>query len=168
MGKCLLAFAVGFGAWAYASPSLAEIKLAYVDVRKAVESTKAGKKVKEELEKEFKKRETALKKRAEDIKKMSQDFEKKSAVLSDEARAKKQQSIQEEMLKYNQEVSQNTADIRKKEQDLMEPVFKRMQEVINKIAEKESISMVLQSRDNVIFAIKDLDLTDRVVKEFEK
>ena len=41
-------------------------------------------------------------------------------------------------------------------------------DVINKIAKKDKISMVLQSRDNVLFATKELDLTDRVVKEFEK
>lgn len=168
LGRWLLSIAVAMGVWGLSSAALAEVKIAYVDVRKAVEATKAGQKVKTELEGEFKKREKDLQKRADDIKKMTQDFEKKSAVLSDEARAKKQQEIQEEMLKYNQEVSKNTQDIRKKEQELMEPVFKRMQDVINKIAQAEGLSMVLQSRDNVIYAVKEMDLTDRVVKEFEK
>lgn len=148
--------------------ALAEQKIGFVDVRKAVEATKAGKKVKTELESEFKKREAALKKRAEDIKKMTEDFEKKSAVLSDDARGKKQQEIQEEMMKYNQEVAKNTSDIRKKEQDLMEPIFKKMQDVINEIAKKQDYSLVLQSRDNVLYAKKEVDLTDEVIKAFEK
>lgn len=147
--------------------ALAEQKIGFVDVRKAVESTKAGKKVKTELEAEFKKREKNLKKRAEDIKKMTEDFEKKSAVLSEDARGKKQQEIQEEMLKYNQEVAKNTSDIRKKEQDLMEPIFKKMQNVINDIAKKQDYSLVLQSRDNVLYAKKEVDLTDAVIKAFE-
>ena len=153
---------------AFSLSALAEVKVGFVDVRKAVESTKAGKKVKTELESEFKKRENALKKRADDIKKMTDDFEKKNAVLSDDARAKKQQEIQEEMLKYNQEVAKNTSDIRKKEQDLMEPIFKKMQTVINEIAQKEKYTLVLQSRDNILYAQKEIDLTDAVVTAFEK
>lgn len=145
-----------------------DLKIGFVDVRKAVESTKAGQKVKTELEKEFKKREKELQSRADDIKKMTTDFEKKSSVLSEDARMKKQQVIQEEMLKYNQEVSKNTADIRKQEQSLMEPVFKKMQKVINDLAKKEGYSLVLQSRDNVLYAVDDIDLTDKVVKAFEK
>lgn len=152
----------------FALQAFAEVKIGFVDVRKAVESTKAGKKVKTELESEFKKREKNLKKQADDIKKMTEDFEKKSAVLSEDARNKKQQQIQEEMLSYNQEVGKNTSDIRKKEQDLMKPIFEKMQTVINDIAKKENYTLILQSRDNVLYAQKEIDLTDKVVKEFEK
>jgi outer membrane protein len=146
----------------------AEMKIGFVDVRKAVESTKQGKKVKTELETEFKKREKELQKKADDIKKMTTDFEKKNAVLAEDARLKKQQEIQEEMLKYNQDVQKNTADIRKKEQDLMEPIFKKMQKVIDDVAKKENYTLVLQSRDNILYAVKEVDLTDSVVKAFEK
>lgn len=146
----------------------AELKIGFVDVRKAIESTKAGQKVKKDLEADFKKREKDLQKRANDVKKMNEDYEKKSLVLSDEAKLKKQQELQEEMMKYNQEVQKNTADLRKKEQDLMEPIFKKMQDVINNMAKKEGYSLILQNRENVLYATQDVDLTDKVVKEFEK
>ncbi len=152
----------------FTTAQAAEVKIGYVDVRKAIEGTKAGQKVKKDLEVDFKKREKDLQKRAEDVKKMNQDFEKKSLVLSDDAKMKKQQEIQEEMLKYNQEVQKNTTDLRKKEQELMEPIFKKMQEVINGIAKGEKYTLILQNRDNILFADKEIDLTERVVKEFEK
>ena len=146
----------------------AEIKIGFVDIRKAVEATSDGKEIKETLEKEFKKREKALKKQADNVKKMTEDYEKKSSVLSEDARLRKQQEIQEEMLKYNQDVQKNTQGIREKEQKLMKPVFEKMQKVINKIAEKEDYSLIIQNRDNVLFAKKEIDLTEKVVKAFEK
>jgi outer membrane protein len=148
--------------------SATEVKLGFVDVRKAIEDTKAGKKVKSDLDADFKKREKDLQKRADDVKKMQADYEKKSLVLSDEAKAKKQNELQEEMMKYNQEVQKNTADLRKKEQDLMEPIFKKMQDVINDIAKKENYTLIIQNRENILYAAQEIDLTDRVVKEFEK
>jgi outer membrane protein len=148
--------------------SAADVKIGFVDVRKAIEDTKAGKKVKSDLDADFKKREKDLQKRADDVKKMQADYEKKSLVLSDEAKAKKQSELQEEMMKYNQEVQKNTADLRKKEQELMEPIFKKMQDVINNIAKKESYTLIMQNRENILYAAQEIDLTDRVVKEFEK
>jgi outer membrane protein len=146
----------------------AELKIGFVDVRKAIETTKAGQKVKKDLEADFKKREKELQKRADDVKKMNTDYEKKSLVLSDEAKLKKQGELQEEMMKYNQEVQKNTADLRKKEQELMEPIFKKMQDVINDLAKKESYALIIQNRENILYASQEVDLTDKVVKEFEK
>lgn len=146
----------------------AEQKIGFVDIRKAIESTKAGKKVKADLESDFKKREKDLTKQADDIKKMNQDYEKKNLVLSDDAKVKKQQEINEEMMKYNQAVQKNTGDLRKKEQELMEPIFKKMQTVINQIAKDENYTLILQNRENILFAAKDIDLTDKVVEKFEK
>ncbi len=146
----------------------AEQKIGFVDVRKAIEATKAGKKVKGDLEVDYKKREKDLQKQAEDIKKMNQDYEKKNLVLSDDAKLKKQQEINEEMMKYNQAVQKNTGDLRKKEQELMEPIFKKMQTVINGIAKDENYTLILQNRENILFAAKDIDLTDKVVEKFEK
>lgn len=146
----------------------AEQKIGFVDIRKAIEATKAGKKVKADLEADYKKREKDLQKQAEDIKKMNQDYEKKNLVLSDDAKLKKQQEINEEMMKYNQAVQKNTGDLRKKEQELMEPIFKKMQTVINGIAKDENYTLILQNRENILFAAKDIDLTDKVVEKFEK
>ncbi|MEK6554403.1 MAG: OmpH family outer membrane protein, partial [Bdellovibrionota bacterium] len=70
----------------FATAQAADIKIGYVDVRKAIETTKSGQKVKKDLEGDFKKREKELQKRAEDVKKMNQDYEKKSLVLSDDAK----------------------------------------------------------------------------------
>lgn len=146
----------------------AEQKIGFVDIRKAIEATKAGKKVKTDLEADFKKREKDLTKQADDIKKMNQDYEKKNLVLSDDAKLKKQQEINEEMQKYNVAVQKNTGDLRKKEQELMEPIFKKMQTVINTIAKDENYTLILQNRENILFAAKDIDLTDKVVQKFEK
>lgn len=148
--------------------SAAELKVGFVDVRKAVEATKAGQKAKKDLEADFKKREKELQKLADDVKKMNADYEKKSLVLSDEAKLKKQQEIQEGMTKYNLEVKKNTDDLRKKEQELMEPILQKMQEVISRIAEKEGYSLIIQNREIIAYASKDSDITDKVVKEFEK
>jgi outer membrane protein len=147
----------------------AEVKIGYVDMQKAIQSTSAGKKAKEQLEKEFKKRKKELAKKEADLKKMSEDLEKKAMVLSDDVRLKKQQSFQEEMLKYREMVGKSQAEIQKKERDLTLPIVKKLQGIIQEVAEKEGYTMILEKAEqSVLWAKSDVDLTDEVIKRFDK
>jgi len=165
--KALLLMGVFFvSASAY---SAADIKIGYIDMQKAIQTTSAGKKAKKNLEKEFKKRKKELEKRQADIKKMGKDLEKKSMALSDDVRLKKQQELQKEMVGYQELVGKSQVDIQKKERDLTMPIIKKLRKIIDKIAKKDGYTMILEkSEQGVLWAKKDVDITERVIKEFEK
>ena len=146
----------------------AETKIGYVDMQKAVQSTTAGKKAKTDLETEFNKRKKELDKKKADIEKMGQDLEKKKSVLSEEVLGKKQMELQEEMMKFQKVVGENQLEIQKKEKELTLPILEKMKKVIEKVAGEKGFSMVLErTEQNVLFAQKDIDLTEEVVKTFE-
>lgn len=151
-----------------AAPALAE-KVGFVDVQKAVQATSAGKKAKSSLDAEFKKRKDTLDKRKADIEKMGQDLEKKKSVLSEEVLGKKQMELQEEMMKFQKQVGENQMEIQKKEEQLVGPILEKMKSVIEKVAKEKGYSMVLEKKaQNVLFSVSEADLTDEVVKAFEK
>src|SRR5690606_12044062 len=105
----------------------------YVDMQKAIQSTKIGKKAKADLEKEFKKKKKDLQAKESDLKKMSEDLEKKGMVLSDEVRARKQREFQEEMIKYRELVGRSQLAIQEKERKLTEPILKKMKKLLDEI-----------------------------------
>ena len=160
-----------FSALLGASVAMADTtpKIGYVDMQKAISSTSAGKKAKENLEKDFNKRKKELEKMEEDLRKAQEDLEKKAMVLSDDVKAKKQQSFQEEMLKYREAMGKSQMEIQKKERDLTMPILKDLRDMIEEVAKEQKFTMVLEkSEQSVMWAQKDLDLTDEVVKRFEK
>lgn len=147
---------------------MADTKLGYVDMQRAVQSTSAGKKAKTDLEGEFNKRKKELDKKKADIEKMGQDLEKKKSVLSEEVLGKKQMELQEEMMKFQKVVGENQMEIQKKEKELTLPILEKMRKVIEKVAQEKQFSMVLEKTEqNVLFAQKEADLTDDVIKAFE-
>ena len=152
-----------------ASVLASEGKIGYVDVQKAVQMTAAGKKAKEQLDGEFQKRKGSLDKKKADIEKMGQDLEKKKSVLTEEVMNKKQTELQEEMLKFQKTVAENQVELQKKEKELVEPILEKMKKTIEKVAQEKGFSMVIEKQaQNVLFAQKEADLTDEVVKAFEK
>lgn len=146
----------------------ADSKVGIVDMQKAIQATAAGKKAKGELEAEFEKRKKELQKKESDLKKLSDDLEKKKSVLSEEVLAKKQGEFQEEMMKYRETLNKNQQEIQKKERDLTQPILEKMRTAINAVAKEGGYTVVLENSPMVLFADPAHDLTDKVIKAFEK
>ncbi len=159
------AIVLGWGVKASAADAA---KIGYVDLQKAIQETSAGKKAKKDLEKEFNSKKADLQKKEADLKKMGDDLEKKKVALSDDVRAKKTQELQGEMMKFQREVGESQMNIQKKERDLTQPIIDKLQGSIEKVAKKDGYTMVLEkSEQSVLWAQKDADLTEAVVKDFE-
>jgi len=146
----------------------ADMKIGFVDMQKAIQSTAAGKKAKTELEGEFNKKKKELEKKESDLKKMGEDLERKKAVLSEEVLGKKQAEFQEEMMKYRDVVGKSQVEIQKKERDLTAPILEKMKKTIEKVAKDKGYSVVLENSQMVLFATPDADLTAEVIKSYEK
>ncbi|MDG0817539.1 OmpH family outer membrane protein [Bdellovibrio svalbardensis] len=151
-----------------AAAAHAETKVGFVDMQKAIQSTSAGKKAKAELEGDFSKKKKELEKKEADLKKMGEDLEKKKSVLSEEALGKKQAEFQEEMLKYRDVVGKSQVEIQKKERDLTAPILEKMKKVIAKIAKEKGYSLIMENNQAILFATPESDLTDEVIKAYEK
>lgn len=146
----------------------AETKVGFVDVPKAVQATSAGKKAKAELETQFNKKKKELDKKEAELKKIHDDLEKKKSVLSEAAFREKQLDFQKEMMNFHDEVAHSQSEIQKKNQELTAPVMEKLQRVIAKISKEKDFSLVLQNGPEILFASPDADLTDDVIKAFEK
>lgn len=154
-----------------ASMASAEFKLAYVDVQKAIEKSAAGKKAKEDMKKEAEKKNKELEKKKADVDKMREDIEKKRSVLSEEAFGKRAAELQEEMQKFNVQAQKAQQELQKKEADLLQPIVEKMKKVIGNIAKDKGLTMVIQSNQNaqiVLYATPESDITEDVVKSFDK
>lgn len=146
----------------------ADIKIGYIDMQKAIQETAAGKKAKKELEDEFNKKKKDLEKKEADIKKMHEDFEKRSMAMNEEARMKKQQEIRMEMGKYQEVAGKAQMEIQKRERDLTQPIVTKLRTILDDIAKKEEFTVILEKSENsVMWAKKDIDLTDRLIKAYD-
>lgn len=146
----------------------ADVKIGFVDMQKAIQETAAGKKAKKELEEDFNKKKKELEKKEADIKKMGEDFEKRSMAMNEDARMKKQNEIQGEMRKYQENAAKSQMEIQKRERELTQPIVTRLHDILDNIARKEDFTVILEKTENsVMFAKKDIDLTDRIVKEYD-
>lgn len=146
-----------------------DVKIGVVDIQRAIQETAAGKAAKKQLEGDMAKKKEELQKKEADLKKKSEELEKKAAVLSEAQLRKQQGEFQQEMLQFREMVGQSQMGLQRKEQELLQPVIKKMDEVITTLAKNGKYSVILQkSQNNVLWASDAVDITDQVIKAYEK
>ncbi len=170
VAKVLGAFVMVCGLVGVSNVALAQdagAKVGIVDIEKAIKATAAGQKMTKDLQGEFEKKKNEFQKRDTDLRKMFEDLEKKKSLLTEEARQKKAGELQQEQMKFQKEVAESQTTIQKKERDMLEPIAKKMEEIIEKVAKDGSYTAILDRRA-ILWGSKAADLTDVIVKEFEK
>ena len=167
ISRIVLISALVFSASAAQSAFADEAKIGTVDMQKALQSVDAGKKAKSQLEKEFNTKKKDLQSEEASIKKMTEEFKKQSLVLSDEARAKKQQEIQERIMKFQELTQRSQSEIQQKEQDLTGPIIMSLRSMIGDLAKKRGYTFVLEKNENsVLYSPEKDDLTADLISAY--
>ena len=169
MWKLILVLSLVFRGVSVSLAADAPVKLGTVDMQKALQAVDEGRKAKSQLEKEFNERKKSIQAEEASIRKAGEEFKKQSAVLTDEAKAKKNSELQERMMKLQELTMRSQQDIQKKERELTDPLIKRLRIVIEKIAKEKGYTVVLEKNENtVLYSPEKDDLTTEVVSAFNK
>lgn len=151
------------------STHAAETKIGTVDMQKALLSIEAGKKARTKLEGDFNKRKKELEDEQSAIRKLGEDFKKQSAVLSEDARMKKQGEIQERVMKLQEKTMKSQQEIQMKEKDLTDPLVGQLKNMIAEIAKKKGYTVILEKSENsVLYAPENDDITNELISSFNQ
>jgi outer membrane protein len=144
------------------------LKIGIMNVQKVLVQSEPGLKAKEVFEKKKNELEAGFETEQQLLQEMQQDIEKKSSVWTKEKR-------DEEILEFNRmrrDLQTKTEDARmemKRLQDKeLEPIIKELEKVVDTFGEKNGYSMILDSKNGVIFYNTALDVSDALIEELNK
>jgi outer membrane protein len=139
------------------------MKVAVVDVQRAVMQTEDGLRAQATLKKLFDSRQQELNKRQQELGKQKEDIDKQAKVLSQAALQKKVDDWQKQMVELQTTFVEYNKELEKKQKELTDPIFERVVGAIKRIAGTDGYDLIVD-RATVAFSRSDLDLTDRVIQ----
>jgi outer membrane protein len=139
------------------------MKVAVVDVQRAVMQTEDGLRAQATLKKLFDSRQQELNKRQQELGKQKEEIDKQAKVLSQAALQKKVDDWQKQMVELQQTFVEYNKELEKKQKELTDPIFERVVGSIKRIAGTDGYDLIVD-RATVAFSRSDLDLTDRVIQ----
>jgi len=141
----------------------AQMKVAVVDLQRAVMQTEDGLRAQATLKKLFDNRQLELNKRQTELQKQKDDIDKQSKVLSQTAVQKKLEDWQKQMVELQTTFVEYNKELEKKQKELTDPIFERILGAIKRVAGTDGYDLIVD-RATVAFSRGDLDLTDRVIQ----
>ena len=103
------------------------------------------------------------------MEKLNNQFERKVIMLAADARAKQQLQLQAEARKFQEAVAKNQSEMLKRQQELFGPITSKLSRLAGEIAKRDGFAMIVDKHaDLVVYAAEDSDLTERLVREYEK
>jgi outer membrane protein len=163
LARPLVAAALAASVSLFGVSASAQVKIAVVDVQRAVMQSEDGLRAQATLKKLFDSRQQELNKRQGDLQKQKEEIDKQKTVLSQAALQKKVDDWQREMVDLQNTFVESNKELEKKQKELTDPILERVLGAIKRIAGTDSFDLIVD-RATVAYACGDLDLTDRVIQ----
>ena len=141
------------------------MRVAVVDVQRAMLQTEDGLRVQATLKKEFDKKQVELNKKQSDLQKQKEDIDKQAKVLSKDAYEKKLGDLQKQMMELQSLFVDYNKELEKQQKEKTEPIFEKIMAIVKRIATTENFDIVVD-KTTVAYVRTDLDLTDKAIQMY--
>jgi outer membrane protein len=163
------------GAAAQAAPAPAAAvapasgKIGYIDVQRVLARSAAGVAAREQLEKERAGIQKEMEGRRQELEKLRDEIEKKGPLMTADARREKQEQFERKRRDAARAADDYQKELEKKEATLLQKVLAEVGGVIEKVGKEKNYYMIVEKRNaGVLYAANDADLTDEVIRAYDR
>ncbi len=141
------------------------VKIAYVDMQKALNFCEAGKEAKKQITQDVEKMQKTFAGKQKEVEKLKEDLEKRGSVLNETVRREKERDYQTKLRDLQRLQKDYEEDLRRKDRELTEHILRNLEAVVKKLGEEGKYTLILErNQPALIYISSALDLTDEVIK----
>lgn len=146
---------------------LAQVRIATVDLHRAIMETEDGQRARRRLEAEFANRQRELDAAQEELERMRTELEAQRNVLSREAYQQRGEEFQRRLIEVQRQYVEYQQELARHEAQLTQTIVERMQTILREIGTGEGYTVILDvSTGAVLFAPDAIDLTQTLIQRY--
>jgi len=152
----------------FGSVLAADLKVAYVDIQRAVNESNAGKEAKKAITKDVEKFQRLVADKQKELQTLKESLDKQILMLTPDARANKEKEYQNKLREFQRWGEDTQNEVNQKRTEMERNISAALMKVIQKIGADEGYTVILERNENIVlFASKSIDITDRVIKAYD-
>jgi len=145
----------------------AQVRIAVVDLQRALNETEDGRRAKARLKRLFKQRQEELDKRQAELKALKEEIEKNLEVWSAQTKQKRIEEYQKAFIELQSTYVEYQRELAEKEAQETSQIIARMQAILRRIGQAEGYTLILERNEGgVVWVPGNLDLTDVVIQRY--
>jgi outer membrane protein len=147
----------------------AQVRIAVVDMQRALNETEDGRRAKARLKRLFKTRQQALDQRQTELKKMKEDIERQRDVLSKSALQSKLEEYQKAFVELQTTYVEYQRELAQKEASLTKGILERMAGILQRMGQRDGYTMIVERNEGgVMWVPSNLDVTNELIQRYNK
>jgi len=145
------------------------IKIAFVDIQRALNLCEAGKAAKKQITLEVERMRKTFAGKQKELEKLKEDLEKRGLVLNEAAREEKARDYQAKARDLQRMERDYQDELQRKDRELTESILRKLEVVVKKIGAEGKYTLILErTQGGIIYGSDALDLTDELIKTFDQ
>jgi outer membrane protein len=149
-----------------AVPARAEVKLAYVDVQRALNECNAGKAAKLKIRGQVQQISARLKREQDTVKALQDELQKKGALMRAEQRQNLQDEYTSKLRDFQQDYKNAQEELRQKDNEATGLIVRDLATVVRDISEKNGYTMVME-KGQLLWGAPGIDITSQVIRTYD-
>jgi len=146
----------------------ANLKIGYIDSQAILDQDPSARTAQQQFEASLATYQAEVQQLGEDLQLLIDQYEQQQAMLSDEAKANREEQIRLKQAQYQQRITELEQQAGVRQAELVEPVMERITAVIEEIRAEGNYSMIFDvAAQGIISADPALDLTAEVVRRLQ-
>jgi outer membrane protein len=155
-------------AFASAAHGQATLKIGYIDSQAILDQDPAAQEAQAQFEEDLSRYRAEVQQMGEELQQLISQYEQQEAMLSEEAKANRQEEIRMKQGEYQSRTQALDQQAMQRQAELVEPVMERINAVIETIRTEGSYSLIFDvAAQGIISADPSLDLTAEVVRRLQ-
>ncbi len=152
------------------APAFAEMKIAYVNLQKALNDSVAGAQAKSEIAAQAKEYETEFKIKQDAFLKLKNELEKQGALLSDNAKTEKIKDYQTQVANLQKFQNDARRTLRQEDEKRTKEILKELSAILQKFGKDGNYTMIMEKSEGGLIYVDDdvIDLTIPLIEAYDK
>jgi outer membrane protein len=145
----------------------ADVKLAFVDVQRALNECNAGKKARDQFKVQIERVQSKLQRQQNEVQSLKEELEKKGMLMNDEERRNLADEYARKARDFDRNYKDTKDELERKDSEVTGAIVRDLSLVIRNIGEKRGYTMVLE-KSSILWGAPGIDITDEVIHDYDR
>lgn len=151
---------------AAASAAQAEVKLAYVDIQRALNDCRNGKSAKADFRGRLEHVQSQLQGEQSEVQRLKEELEKKGPLMQPDERQRLEQQYTRKLRDFQDDYKNTRDSLQEKDNEITGAIVRDLATIVRQIGQRNGYTMVME-KGNLLWAMPSVDITDDVIRDYD-
>jgi outer membrane protein len=144
----------------------ADVKIAYVDIQRALNECNNGKRARSNIRVEAERAQARLQREQSEAQGLKEELDKKGMLMSPDQRQNLEDDLAKKMRVFEDDVKNERDELHQKDNEATAAIVRDLATVVRELGEKAGYTVVME-KGGLLWGIPSADITDQVIRTYD-